>query len=61
MADSPLVADADAQATILASRVDETDSAYDEDSQSLTTSLSSTKWNYNYEIGRSYSSFLKVT
>jgi hypothetical protein len=57
MADSP----PNAQVTILVSSRDDTDSAYDEDTQSLTTSLSSSIWNYNYENGRRYSAFRKGT
>lgn len=59
MADSPPAADT--QATILASSEDDTDSAYGEDAQSLTTSLSSNIWNYNYENGRRYNAFRKGT
>jgi hypothetical protein len=59
MADSPPTADT--QVTILASSGEDTDSAYGEDAQSLTTSLSSSIWNYNYDNGRRYSAFSKGT
>jgi hypothetical protein len=59
MADSPPTADP--QVTILASSGEDTDSAYGEDAQSLTTSLSSSVWNYNYENGRRYNAFSKGT
>jgi len=50
---------ADTQVTILASSEEDTDSTYGEDAQSLTTSLSSSIWNYNYENGRRYNAFSK--
>src|SRR5436305_11831732 len=59
MAASPLTAVT--EATIIASSGDDTDSAYGEDAQSLTTSLSSSIWNYNYEYGRRYNAFRKGT
>src|SRR5436305_11158167 len=59
MADSP--PPADTEITILASSEEDTDSTYGEDAQSLTTSLSSSVWNYNYENGRRYNAFSKGT
>jgi hypothetical protein len=52
----------DAQVTIpVATAEDDIDPTYDGETESLTTSLASSIWDYHYENGRRYNAFRKGT
>jgi hypothetical protein len=61
MAQSPTATASGTQVTIPVSTDDDNDSTYSPDSQSLTTSLASSIWDYHYENGRRYNAFRKGT